>query len=139
MHALVCPCLRMQATSYSSARLSRGSLIELRCPALWTMSPFQISRRPIEDNYNLGDTEEHYSSKPSCPLRPAVFPVQFLNTAFNSPVGLTHEAVHDINSSPTKHRRNSTSDCKISNYLIIHKSENNVCKPNPPLFSSKHK
>ncbi len=41
------------------------------------MSPFQISRRPIEDNYNLGDTEEHYSSKPFLPLRPAVFPLQF--------------------------------------------------------------
>lgn len=50
--------------------LRREGLIEQRCPALWTMSPFQISRRPIEDNYNLGDTEEHYSSA-------AAFPLQF--------------------------------------------------------------
>ncbi len=62
-------------TSTSLAPLSRVRLIEQGCPALWTMSPFRISRRPIEVNYNLGDSEEHYSFKPSWPLRPAEFPL----------------------------------------------------------------
>lgn len=34
-----------------------GALIEQRCPAQWTRSPFQVSRRPIEDNYDPGDSE----------------------------------------------------------------------------------
>ena len=69
------------SSSISSARLSTERLIEQRCPALWTMSPFQISGRPIEDNYNLGDTEEHYSSEPSWPLIPSVFLLQIQNLA----------------------------------------------------------
>lgn len=51
--------LSEDAAGNRSALVSRRSLIEQRCPALWTMSPFQISGRPIEDNYNQGDMEEH--------------------------------------------------------------------------------
>lgn len=89
-----------ETTSTSLARLSRKRLIERGCPALWTMSPFQISRRPIENNYNLGDTEEHYSVKPSWPLKPTVFPLQF--ETFNFLVVLTQETVNDRHRSPTK-------------------------------------